>query len=184
MKNLKSTLIIILIASSMMVASCKKTSTSTNSTTSMGGNVTATIGGLTFQSTSANIIKSTTGFPNITIQGAQADGSNVNIQVTGLGAQYTPIVGTYSLYQGGVNSTNFVSTATYAPPVSGTTQKNYSSQGCDASLPTAGFVPNGTVTFTEISTTKIAGTFQFNAAYISNCSDVKLITAGTFSKTF
>ena len=70
-------------------------------------------------------------------------------------------------------------------PVSGTTAgKTYASDGCDAGLPRAGFVPSGSVTFTEISATKIAGTFKFNAAYLNDCAEVKLITAGSFSKTF
>lgn len=181
MKNLKTTIAMLAIASIAIFTSCKKTS-STNSAASSGGSVTAAIGSVSFNAASANISKVSN---IVTVQGAQADGSSIQIQVSGLGSQYVPTAATYNLDPAAGNNGNFVGTAVYMAPLSGTTAgKTYASGGCDASLPRAGFVPNGSVTFTEISATKIAGTFKFNAAQLNDCGDVKLISTGSFSKTF
>lgn len=173
---LKSVILFVLFTT---ISSCKKNS-NTNTLTSIGGSVKATIAAVSFQATSVSISKVGN---TVTILGAQTDGSSISIQVTGLSS--TPTATTYSLNPDVANTSNFVGTATYTAPVAGTTAgKTYASGGCDASLPRAGFAPGGTVTFTEISATKIEGTFQFNAAYLNSCSEVKLITAGSFSKTF
>ena len=178
MKNLKTTIAMLAISLIAIFTSCKKTS-STNSAASSGGSVTATIGALTFQSSTATITKPTGTLNTISIIGIQANGSSITLQITG----YAPSVGTYKLYDTGPNA-NYTAYALYGAVPVGTTQKNYTSIGCDASLPRAGFVPSGTVTFTEVSATKVAGTFQFNGAELNSCADVKLITAGSFTRTF
>ena len=181
MKNLKTAIFILAISLITIFTSCKKTS-ATNSAASSGGSVTATIGSVSFNAASANIAKISN---TITVQGVQADGSSIQIQISGLGSQYVPTAATYNLDPAAGNNGNFVGSASYMAPVSGSTAgKTYASGGCDASLPRAGFVPNGSVTFTEISATKIAGTFKFNAAQLNDCGDVKVISTGTFSKTF
>lgn len=181
MKNLKTTISILTISLIAIFTSCKKTST-TNSAASSGGSVTATIGSVSFNAASANISKVSN---IVTVQGAQADGSSIQIQVSGLGSQYVPTAATYNLDPNAGNNGNYVGTAVYMASVVGTTAgKTYASGGCDASLPRSGFVPNGSVTFTEISSTKIAGTFKFNAAQLNDCGDVKVISTGSFSKTF
>jgi len=178
MKNLKTTIAMLAITSIAIFFSCKKTTTP-DPAPSSGGSVTATIGTLTFQSSTATITKPTGTLNTISIIGIQANGSNISIQITG----YTPSVGTYKLYDTGPNA-NYTAYALYGAIPVGTTQKNYTSIGCDVSLPRAGFVPSGTVTFTEVSATKVAGNFQFNAAQLNDCADVKLITAGSFTRTF
>ena len=181
MKNFKTTILIVAISLIAIFTSCKKTST-TNSAASSGGSVTATIGSVSFNAASANISKVSN---IVTVQGAQADGSSIQIQVSGLGSQYVPTAATYNLDPNAGNNGNYVGTAVYMAAVSGTTAgKTYASGGCDASLPRSGFVPNGSVTFTEISSTKIAGTFKFNAAQLNDCGDVKVISTGSFTKTF
>ena len=171
MKNLKKLVLVISVLT--ILTSCSKSSSDDMSITpSVGGTVTATIGSVSFQSNAANISKEGN---TVTVQGAQTDGKSIQIQVTGLTS--VPTAGTYQLYG---DSTNFVGYASY---VAGPNQ-TYSSIGCDSNLPQAGFNPTGTVTFTEISTAKIAGTFQFNCTALQNCSDVKIVTAGVFSKTF
>jgi len=179
MKNLKTTIAMLAITSIAIFTSCKKTS-STNSAASSGGSVTATIGSVSFNAASANISKVSN---VVTVQGAQADGSNIMIQVIGL--VNPPTTATYSLDPNAGNTTNFACTASYQAPVSGTTAgRIYASGGCDANLPRQGFVPSGSITFTEVSATKIAGTFLFKGAYLSDCGDVKMISTGSFSKTF
>jgi hypothetical protein len=170
MKNFKKSVLVLLLATATTFSSCTKSDITP--AISGSGTVTATIGSISFNSTITNIAKIGN---TITIQGAQTDGKSIGIQVIGLSA--APTTGTYKLYDDG---SNFVSTATY---VAGANQ-TYSSIGCDSSLPRAGFVPTGTVTFTEISATKIAGTFQFNCTSVQNCSDVKIVSSGAFSKTF
>ena len=180
MKNLKTTFAMLVMASIAIFSSCKKTTT--NTTAASSGSVTASISSVSFNAVSSNISKISN---VVTVQGAQADGSSIQIQVSGLGAQYVPTAATYNLDPAAGNNGNYVGTATYTAPLSGTTAgKTYASGGCDASLPRAGFVPSGSITFTEISATKIAGTFQFKAAQLNDCGDVKIITAGSFSKTF
>lgn len=44
------------------------------------------------------------------------------------------------------------------------------------------YVPFGTLTVTELSSTKIAGTFAFNVVNLIDCADIKHITSGTFVK--
>ena len=162
--------LVLLVMGVFAMASCSKSSSDASSSAS--GSVSASIGGVTFQSNAANISKQGN---TVTVQGAQADGKSIQMQVIGLTA--APTAGTYPLYG---SSGNFVSSAVY---VAGANQ-TYSSTGCDSNLPQAGFNPTGTVTFTEISATKIAGTFQFNCASLTSCSDVKIVTSGTFNKTF
>ena len=45
------------------------------------------------------------------------------------------------------------------------------------------YAPYGTLTVTELTSTKIAGTFDFNVVNLLDCDDIKHITAGTFVKT-
>ena len=171
MKNLKK--LVATLGVTIMLISCSKAGGDvTNDQINLGGTVTATIGSTSFSSSSANIQKLGN---TITIQGAQTDGKSIGIQLIGLTA--APTAGTYKLYDDG---SNFVGVATY---VAGANQ-TYSSIGCDGSLPRAGFTPSGTVTFTEVSASKITGTFQFNSTSVQNCSDVKTVTSGSFSKTF
>ncbi|MEQ1553009.1 MAG: DUF6252 family protein [Ferruginibacter sp.] len=156
-----------LIVLTLSITACKKSTPDAAVTGS--GTVTATVDGGAF---TANFLVNILYTGNVlTIQGADATGKQIQIQ---LGSITT--TGTYSLGLG----TNHGS-ATYGPGIAAPGVV-YSSVGCGVSFPQAGFVPNGTLVITELSATKIAGTFSFNAAKLEDCSSVKNITGGVFSK--
>lgn len=172
-KNFKKSVLIFSVAIATFFSSCSNSDSTPSSQSSGSGSVTATIAGSAFQSTVvANIVRLGN---TVTVQGGDATGRSIQIQVIGLTTP--PVAGTYALHG---DSGNFIGTAVLVNAINST----YSSNGCDDSLPRAGFNPTGTITFTEISATKITGTFQFNGASLQNCSDVKIVTSGTFSKTF
>lgn len=174
-KNLKKSVLVLAVAVATIFSSCSKSDPTPAATTPVlgTGNITATIAGSAFQSSIvANIsMQSNT----VSILAGDATGRSLNISVIGINA--APVAGTYKLYE---NSSNYSGTAVV---VTGPNQ-TYASAGCDANLPQTGFTPTGTITFTTLSAAKIEGTFQFNCANINTCSDVKSVTAGTFSKTF
>lgn len=174
--NLKKSVLVLSAAIITFLSSCSKSDPAvavTPATTSASGNITATIAGSAFQSSVVASISAQGN--NISILAGDATGRSLNISVIGLTT--APVAGTYKLYD---NPSNFVGSATL---VNGPNQ-NYSSVGCDANLPQTGFTPTGTITFTTLSAAKIEGTFQFNSASLQSCSEIKIVTAGTFSKTF
>ncbi len=174
MKNFKLAAIVLLASVITILSSCSKSdpTPAVPPAATGSGTLTATIAGSAFTSIASNFSLQGN---SATIQGADATGKSISIQITGLTT--APVAGTYKLY---TNSSNFVGGATmvYGP------NQTYSSIGCDANLPQTGFAPTGTITFTTLSTAKIEGTFQFNAASLQSCSDVKVVTSGIFSKTF
>lgn len=173
MKSLKKSVLVLFVAMATIFASCSKSDPSAVVAAAGSGNVSATIAGSAFQSSVvANISMQGN---TVSILAGDATGRSLNISVIGLAA--APVAGTYKLYQ---YSNSYSGTAAV---VTGPNQ-TYASAGCNADLPQTGFTPTGTITFTTLSAAKIEGTFQFNCANINTCSDVKSVTAGTFSKTF
>ena len=131
------------------------------------GIITATIDGTAFTASVLGQISYTNGV--LTIQGADATAKSIQIQLE------ASAIGTYNLYG------DVFGNAAYNPGIAGL-GKIYSSIGCNADLPQTAFTPNGTITITDLSETKIAGTFQFRCAELQSCSDQKVITNGTFLK--
>ncbi len=175
MKNLKKLVLVLAVATATTFSSCTKSDpvATVAAITSGSGNITATIAGSAFQS---SIVSNISLQGNIvTIQGGDASGRSIQIQIIGLAT--APVAGTYKLYD---TPGNFTGSAVLVNGVNQT----YSSQGCDANLPQTGFTHTGTITFTTLSTAKIEGTFQFNAASLQSCTNSLQVTAGTFSKTF
>lgn len=104
-----------------------------------------------------------------TAQGAEVIGNHI------IGIVTAPITETYKIYD--IN-TNFGGPTTL---VNGLNQL-FISMGCDANLPQTGFASNGTITFTVLSAAKMEGIFQFNAVSLPSYADIKIVTAGSFSK--
>ncbi len=172
MKSIKKLVLVLAVATATTFSSCSK-SDPAPAIVSGSGNITANIAGSAFQSSVVSNISLQGNI--VTIQGGDATGRSIQIQIIGLAT--APVAGTYKLYD---TPGNFTGSAAL---VNGINQ-NYSSQGCDANLPQTGFTHTGTITFTSLSAAKIEGTFQFNCASLQSCTNSLQVTAGTFSKTF
>lgn len=110
----------------------------------------------------------------LTLQGANPlNGKSVQLQVIGVTGP-----GTYAL--DAEDGRSYVGSGTYNPGL-GEIGQAYSSIGCDSDLPREGFVPTGTLTVTELTDTKVVGTFQFNAANLNDCGTVRIISEGVFN---
>lgn len=127
------------------------------------------------EGTAVNLSTNSFNYTNTTLslQGANPlNGKSIQIQVVGVTGP-----GTYAL--DAADGRTYVGSGTYNPGM-GEIGQAYSSIGCDSDLPREGFVPTGTLTVTELTDTKVVGTFQFNAANLNDCGTVRIISEGVF----
>ena len=137
-----------------------------------GGNFAAKVNGVAIASFLTNINYSNT---TITVSGQEMSGKSVSMQIAGVTGP-----GTYSLID--TNNTSVAGNGSYSENTGNvSTVKVYTtnSDECQA----GGFVPRGSMIITELSATKIAGTFSFKSVGgLSGECNQKEVTEGSFSK--
>lgn len=137
-----------------------------------GGNFAAKVNGVAITSflTSINYQNTT-----ISVSGQEISGKSITMQIAGVTGP-----GTYSLID--TNSSSVIGNGTYSENTGVvSTVKVYSTNNDDCE--TAGFVPQGSMVITELSATKIAGTFSFRTVGgLSGECNQKEVTEGSFSK--
>ncbi len=130
----------------------------------VAGLITATIEGTALKVSDYSISYDNT---VLHIMASDSKGQKFAFQVYDLTA-----TGTYSL----ATTNSYSGFATYKSPDVSMMYNSVNSSLCPS------YVPFGTLTVTELTDTKIAGTFSFNVVNLTNCADVKHITAGKFVK--
>ncbi len=174
MKTLKSISKIALLAFAVLLSSCSGDDGGGGGGATAAGTIKAKVGGSNFKSMTAATVAMKVAVGDtytITVQGSDASGKALNFVMNGM----TLETGTFDI--GGANSIAIVGSYTEVNINNPMASKTYTA-------PFEGGAVAGSVTISEITDTKIVGTFSFTAKNQEDQSDVKEVTNGAFNVNF
>lgn len=173
MKTLKMISKISLIAVMFLALSCSSDSDGGGGATAAAGTIKATVAGSGFTSMAAATVANRVdfnGISTITLQGSNSGGKTISLILNGVSA-----AGTYDI--GGNNSItivgSYIDTNIQNPMASATYV-----------APTEGGAVMGSITISELTDTKIVGTFNFTGTNQDDATDTKAVTNGAFNLEF
>ncbi len=175
MKTLKTVSKLFLIAFAVVLSSCSgEDGGGGGGGSAAAGTIKAKVGGSNFKSmtmaTTAMKV-AVAGAYTITIQGSDANGKSINLIMHGVALQ----TGTYDI--GGNNQIAIIGSYTELNINNPMASKTYTA-------PFEGGAVAGSISITEITDTKIVGTFNFTAKNQDDQSDVKEVKSGAFNVNF
>ncbi|OYU81654.1 MAG: hypothetical protein CFE23_04075 [Flavobacterium sp. BFFFF1] len=173
MKTLKMISKIALFTVMFIAFSCSSDSDGGGGATASAGTITASIAGSGFTSIAAATQAervSAGGTTTITLLGANASGKTISLILNGVSA-----AGTYDI--GGDNLIAIVGTYVDLDMQNPQGSPTYVA-------PTEGGAVKGSITISELTDTKIVGTFRFTGTNQNNANDTKEITNGAFNLEF
>jgi uncharacterized protein DUF6252 len=169
MKTFKMISKISLIAVMFLALSCSSDSDGGGGGTASAGTIKAKVGGTSFTSMEMATVAMRSG-DFMTLQGSNSSGKAINLVLNGVsttgtydigGDNLIAIVGSYV----DTNIQNPMASVTYVAPTEGGAVK-------------------GSITVTELTDTKIVGTFHFTGTNQDDANDTKEVTNGAFNLEF
>jgi len=157
--NSRNLLLMVLIASVVMLGSCKKDDSDSGTPVGSNGSISLKVDGGTWNATLAVQAVNSNGVINVT--GSDSNAKQAAVNLYGVSAP-----GTYQV----------------GPPNQGNMLRWTEGLGQTDTYQANGVIGSGTVTVTELSDSKIKGTFSFTGFNTAQTS--KQITEGTFEATF